>query len=211
MRAGVSLADPARIDIRGTLKVGRDVSIDINLVAEGEVTLGDRVRIGPNCTIRDSLIGPGVEIHANCVIEGAEVGAGARIGPFARLRPEARLAADTHIGNFVEIKKSSVGEGSKVNHLTYIGDARIGRGVNVGAGTITCNYDGANKFETVIGEGAFIGSNASLVAPVTVGAGATIGAGSVIVRDAPPGELTVARGPQVTIPGWQRPQKRPKT
>jgi bifunctional UDP-N-acetylglucosamine pyrophosphorylase/glucosamine-1-phosphate N-acetyltransferase len=210
MRAGVTLADPARIDIRGTLRTGRDVTIDVNLVVEGRVSLGDGVRIGPNCLIRDSVIGQGVEILANCVIEGAQVGPGARVGPFARLRPEAHLDADTHIGNFVEIKKSRVGPGSKVNHLTYVGDAEIGRGVNVGAGTITCNYDGANKFKTVIGDGAFIGSNTALVAPVTVGAGATIGAGSVITSDAPPEQLTLARGRQVTIPGWQRPRKRPK-
>jgi len=211
MRAGVTLADPARIDIRGTLKTGRDVTIDVNLVVEGRVSLGDGVRIGPNCLIRDSVIAEGVEILANCVIEGAQVGPGARVGPFARLRPEAHLDANTHIGNFVEIKKSRVGPGSKVNHLTYVGDAEIGRGVNVGAGTITCNYDGANKFKTVIGDGAFIGSNTALVAPVTVGAGATIGAGSVITSDAPPEELTLARGRQVTIPGWQRPRKQPKT
>ncbi len=211
MRNGVTLADPARIDIRGRLTTGRDLSIDINLVIEGEVSLGDGVRIGPNCLIRDSRIGAGTEILANCVIEGAEVGPGARIGPFARLRPEARLAADTHVGNFVEIKKANVGPGSKVNHLTYVGDADIGAGVNVGAGTITCNYDGANKFRTLIEDGAFIGSNTALVAPVTIGAGATIGAGSVISRDAPPGELTVARGRQTTIPGWQRPKKPAKT
>ena len=211
MRAGVTLADPARIDIRGTLRTGRDVTIDVNLVVEGRVSLGDGVRIGPNCLIRDSVIAEGVEILANCVIEGAEIGPGARVGPFARLRPEAHLDADTHIGNFVEIKKSRVGPGSKVNHLTYVGDAEIGRGVNVGAGTITCNYDGANKFKTVIGDGAFIGSNTALVAPVTVGAGATIGAGSVITSDAPPEQLTLARGRQVTIPGWQRPRKQPKT
>jgi bifunctional UDP-N-acetylglucosamine pyrophosphorylase/glucosamine-1-phosphate N-acetyltransferase len=211
MRGGVTLADPARIDIRGSLRTGRDVTIDVNLVVEGRVTLGDGVRIGPNCLIRDSVIAEGVEILANCVIEGAQIGPGARVGPFARLRPEAHLDADTHIGNFVEIKKSRVGPGSKVNHLTYVGDAEIGRGVNVGAGTITCNYDGANKFRTVIGDGAFIGSNTALVAPVTVGAGATIGAGSVITSDAPPEELTLARGRQVTIPGWQRPRKQPKT
>ncbi|AUB84554.1 bifunctional UDP-N-acetylglucosamine diphosphorylase/glucosamine-1-phosphate N-acetyltransferase GlmU [Candidatus Thiodictyon syntrophicum] len=211
MRNGVTLADPARIDIRGRLTTGRDLFIDVNLICEGEVTLGDGVRIGPNCLIRDSIIGDGTHIFANCVIEGAQVGTGARIGPFARLRPEARLAPDTHIGNFVEIKKANVGEGSKVNHLTYIGDTDIGAGVNVGAGTITCNYDGANKFRTLIGDGAFIGSNASLVAPVTIGAGATIGAGSVINRDAPPGELTVTRARQTTIPGWQRPRKQPKT
>ena len=210
MRAGVTLADPARIDIRGNLVTGRDLLIDVNLVVEGEVRLGDRVSIGPNCLIRNSVIGDGVEILANCVIEGAEVGPGARIGPFARLRPEAHLDAHTHIGNFVEIKKSRVGAGSKVNHLTYVGDAEIGSGVNVGAGTITCNYDGANKYKTLIGDGAFIGSNTALVAPVTVGAGATIGAGSVIVKDAPPEQLTIARARQVTIPGWQRPKKQPK-
>jgi len=210
MRAGVTLADPARIDIRGSLRTGRDVTIDVNLVVEGRVSLGDGVRIGPNCLIRDSVIAEGAEILANCVIEGAQVGPGARVGPFARLRPEAHLDADSHIGNFVEIKKSRVGPGSKVNHLTYVGDAEIGRGVNVGAGTITCNYDGANKFKTVIGDRAFIGSNTALVAPVTVGAGATIGAGSVITSDAPPEELTLARGRQVTIPGWQRPRKQPK-
>jgi len=211
MRDGVTLADPARIDIRGSLRTGRDVTIDVNLVVEGRVSLGDGVRIGPNCLIRDSVIAEGVEILANCVIEGAQIGPGARVGPFARLRPEAHLDANTHIGNFVEIKKSRVGPGSKVNHLTYVGDAEIGRGVNVGAGTITCNYDGANKFKTVIGDGAFIGSNTALVAPVTVGAGATIGAGSVITSDAPPEELTLARVRQVTIPGWQRPRKQPKT
>ncbi|WP_295387970.1 bifunctional UDP-N-acetylglucosamine diphosphorylase/glucosamine-1-phosphate N-acetyltransferase GlmU [uncultured Thiodictyon sp.] len=210
MRNGATLADPSRLDIRGRLTTGRDVAIDINLVCEGDVALGDGVRIGPNCLIRDSIVGDGVQIFANCVIEGAQIGAGARIGPFARLRPEAQLAPDTHIGNFVEIKKATVGEGSKVNHLTYIGDADIGAGVNVGAGTITCNYDGANKFRTVIGDGAFIGSNAALVAPVTIGAGATIGAGSVIGSEAPAGELTVARARQTTIPGWQRPTKQPK-
>jgi bifunctional UDP-N-acetylglucosamine pyrophosphorylase / glucosamine-1-phosphate N-acetyltransferase len=210
MRGGATLADPARIDIRGRLATGRDLWIDVNLVCEGEVTLGDGVRIGPNCLIRDSIIGPGTHIYANSVIEEAEVGAGARIGPFARLRPQAHLADNTHVGNFVEIKKSSLGPGSKVNHLTYVGDAEIGTGVNVGAGTITCNYDGVNKSLTRIGDGAFIGSNTSLVAPVTVGAGATIGAGSVITNDAPAGELTLTRARQTTIAGWQRPQKRPK-
>ena len=209
MRDGVTLADPARIDIRGSLSVGRDCSIDVNLIVEGEVSLGDGVCIGPNCLIRDSHLGDGTQVFANCVIEGAEVGTGARIGPFARLRPEARLAPGAHIGNFVEIKKSSIGEGSKVNHLTYVGDAQIGAGVNVGAGTITCNYDGANKFLTVIGDGAFIGSNTALVAPVSIGAGATIGAGSVISRSAPAGELTVTRARQTTIPGWKRQQKQP--
>lgn len=211
MLAGVTLADPARIDIRGALEAGQDVTIDVNLVIEGRVTLGNGVRIGPNCWIRDSVIHDGTEILANCVIEASEIGAGARVGPFARLRPEAHLDDHTHIGNFVEIKKSRVGPGSKVNHLSYIGDTEIGRGVNVGAGTITCNYDGANKYKTTVGDGAFIGSNTALVAPVTVGADATIGAGSVITKDAPPGQLTLARSPQVSIAGWQRPRKQPKS
>ncbi|WP_040845656.1 bifunctional UDP-N-acetylglucosamine diphosphorylase/glucosamine-1-phosphate N-acetyltransferase GlmU [Thiorhodococcus drewsii] len=207
MRSGVTLADPARFDLRGRLEAEQDVSIDVNVVIEGKVRLASGVRVGPNCLLRDCVIGPGTEIQANCVIEQAEVGADARIGPFARLRPEARLADQTHVGNFVEIKKTSVGLGSKVNHLTYLGDAEVGAGVNVGAGTITCNYDGANKFKTRIGDGAFIGSNAALVAPVTVGEGATIGAGSVIGKDAPPEQLTVARARQVTIRGWKRPIK----
>ncbi len=208
MRRGTSIMDPARIDIRGTLECERDVVLDVNLICEGRVRIGAGARIGPNCLLKDCEIGPGAEVLANSVIEGAKVGAGARIGPFARLRPEADIGRDCHIGNFVEIKKSQVAEGSKVNHLTYIGDAEIGRGVNVGAGTITCNYDGANKHRTVIGDGAFIGSNAALVAPVTIGAGATIGAGSVIVSDAPAEQLTLARGRQVTIEGWNRPTKK---
>ncbi len=211
MRAGVTLADPARFDLRGVLHAAQDVTIDVNVIIEGVVSLAEGVIVGPNCLLKDSAIGPGTVIRANCVIESAEVGAYAQIGPFARLRPEARLADETHVGNFVEIKKSRIGHGSKVNHLTYIGDAEIGAGVNVGAGTITCNYDGANKFRTVIQDGAFIGSNTALVAPVTVGAGATIGAGSVITRDAPPGQLTVGRGRQATIAGWKRPEKQPKT
>ena len=211
MRAGVTLLDPGRFDIRGRLAAGTDVTIDINVVIEGEVTLGDRVYIGPNCLLRDCRIGAGTEVYSNCFIEASSIGAGARIGPFARLRPEADLADSVHVGNFVEIKKSRVGVGSKVNHLSYVGDARIGSGVNVGAGTITCNYDGANKHLTVIDDGAFIGSNTSLVAPVEIGAGATIGAGSVISRAAPAEKLTLARGRQVTLEGWQRPKKRPKT
>lgn len=210
MRRGVTLADPARIDVRGTLAAGRDVTLDVNLVIEGHVSLGNGVRVGPNCLIRDAVIGEGAEILANCVIEASEIGAGARVGPFARLRPEVHLGPQTRVGNFVEIKKSRVGPGSKVNHLSYVGDTEIGGGVNIGAGTITCNYDGANKHQTVIGEGAFIGSNTALVAPVTVGTGATIGAGSVITKDAPPDQLTVARGRQVSIPHWQRPRKKPK-
>jgi bifunctional UDP-N-acetylglucosamine pyrophosphorylase/glucosamine-1-phosphate N-acetyltransferase len=207
MRAGVTLLDPARFDLRGRLEAGRDVTIDVNCIVEGEVQLGDRVRIGPNCCLRNCAIGPDTQVFANCVIDGARVGAGALVGPFTRLRPEAELADATHVGNFVEIKKAQIGQGSKVNHLTYVGDARIGSQVNVGAGTITCNYDGANKHLTVIGDGAFIGSNTALVAPVTVGEGATIGAGSTIGRDAPAGRLTLTRPPQVTIEGWQRPKK----
>lgn len=206
--AGVSLADPARFDLRGTLDHGRDISIDINCILEGSVILGDRVRIGPGCLLRNVEIADDVEILANCVIEDAVIGAGSRIGPFARIRPETRLDREVHIGNFVEIKKSDIGAGSKVNHLSYIGDTTIGRGVNVGAGTITCNYDGANKHRTVIEDEAFIGSDTQLVAPVTVGRGATLGAGTTLTRDAPPGELTLSRSPQKTIKGWQRPVKK---
>ena len=211
MRGGVTLADPDRLDIRGRLHSALDVSIDVNVVIEGEVRLAEGVSIGPNCLLQDCEIGPGTRVFANCVIENARVGADARIGPFSRLRPEAVLADGVHVGNFVEIKKSDVGPGSKVNHLTYLGDARIGSGVNVGAGTITCNYDGANKHITVIGDGAFIGSNASLVAPVEIGAGATVGAGSVVYRKAPAGKLTLTRAGQVTRDDWQRPRKEPKT
>lgn len=210
MRDGVTLIDPGRFDLRGRLQAGRDVSIDVNVVIEGQVHLAEGVSIGPNCLLRDCRIGPGTRIFANCVIEEARVGADARIGPFSRLRPEAVLADEVHVGNFVEIKKSGVGTGSKVNHLTYVGDSRIGSGVNVGAGTITCNYDGANKHPTVIGDDAFIGSNASLVAPVTIGEGATVGAGSVVSREVPAGKLTVTRAAQVTHDDWQRPRKQPK-
>ncbi|MCG6896338.1 MAG: bifunctional UDP-N-acetylglucosamine diphosphorylase/glucosamine-1-phosphate N-acetyltransferase GlmU [Thiocapsa sp.] len=211
MRAGVTLADPGRFDLRGTLHAEQDVSIDVNVVIEGEVRLSGGVRIGPNCLLKDCRIGPATQVLANSVIEGAQIGADARVGPFARVRPETRLADQTHVGNFVEIKKTSLGVGSKANHLTYLGDAEIGAGVNVGAGTITCNYDGVNKSVTRIEDRAFIGSNSALVAPVTVGAGATIGAGSVITRDTPAEELTLTRAPQVTIPGWQRPKKRPSS
>ncbi len=209
MLEGTTIIDPARIDIRGSLRCERDVILDVNLVCEGRVRLGADVRIGPNCVLKDCEIGPGTEVFANSVIEGARIGAGARIGPFARLRPEAEIGDRCHIGNFVEIKKSRVAEASKVNHLTYIGDADIGAHVNVGAGTITCNYDGANKHRTVIGHGAFVGSNSALVAPVTIGAAATIGAGSVISRDAPAGKLTLTRAKQMTVDHWQRPLKQP--
>ena len=207
MRAGATLMDPARFDLRGHLKVGADVVIDINAVFEGDVVLGDRVRIGPNAVIRDSRIDADVEVFANTVIEQAVIGAGSRIGPFARIRPETELAERVHVGNFVEIKKSGVAAGSKINHLSYVGDTTIGSGVNIGAGTITCNYDGANKHRTVIEDDVFVGSDTQLVAPVTVGKGATIGAGSTITRDVPPGELTLSRTPQTTVSGWTRPTK----
>ncbi len=207
MQGGVTLADPARFDLRGSLHAGRDTFIDINVLIEGEVVLGDRVRIGPQCLLRDCTIGADTEVFAHSIIEDASLGAHSRIGPFARIRPESRLAEGVHIGNFVELKKAEVGVGTKINHLSYIGDAQIGAGVNVGAGTITCNYDGANKFRTIIGDRAFIGSDTQLVAPVEVGEDATIGAGSTITRNAPPGQLTVSRSPQLTLKGWRRPRK----
>lgn len=207
MQQGVTLRDPGRIDLRGTLACGHDVLIDVNCIFEGQVKLGDRVHIGPNVMIRDCEIGDDSEVFADCVLESARVGARARIGPFARLRPEAQLADEVHVGNFVEVKKSRLGRGAKANHLSYLGDADIGARVNIGAGTITCNYDGVHKHRTVIGDDAFIGSNSSLVAPVQVGAGATIGAGSVISKDAPDGELTLERSPQRTVKGWKRPKK----
>jgi bifunctional UDP-N-acetylglucosamine pyrophosphorylase/glucosamine-1-phosphate N-acetyltransferase len=206
MLAGVTLRDPARVDFRGVLEHGRDVEIDVNVVLEGRVELGDDVRIGANCVLRDVTVASGVEILENCVIEEAHIGPGCRIGPFSRLRPGAELTGDAHVGNFVEIKKSVVGLGSKVNHLSYIGDTEIGAGVNIGAGTITCNYDGANKHKTIIEDRAFIGSNSALVAPVTIGRGATIGAGSVIGRDAPGEKLTLTRAKQVSV-DWRRPTK----
>ena len=208
MDAGVTLADPARIDIRGRLTTGTDCSFDINLIVEGEVEIGSNVRIGPNCFIKDAKIADGAEILANSHIEGASVGANAQVGPYARLRPGTVLAEKTKIGNFVEIKKASLGIGSKVNHLSYVGDARLGADVNVGAGTITCNYDGVNKSLTEIGDNAFIGSNTSLVAPVSVGAGATVGAGSTITKSVGDAELAVARGKQRNIDSWERPTKK---
>jgi bifunctional UDP-N-acetylglucosamine pyrophosphorylase / glucosamine-1-phosphate N-acetyltransferase len=210
MRAGATLVDPARFDQRGELVLGRDVWIDANVVMEGRVVLGDRVRIGSNCVLRDVTIGADTEVVSNCVLEASEVGRSCRIGPFARLRPGTTLADDVHIGNFVEVKNSQVGKGSKANHLTYLGDATVGAGVNIGAGTICCNYDGVNKYRTVIEDGAFIGSGCMLVAPVTIAAGATTGAGSTITKDSPPGKLTLARARQVTIEGWQRPLKTPR-
>lgn len=210
MQAGVTVVDPARLDVRGTVQHGRDVVIDANVLLEGRVKLGDRVRIGPNVVIRDCEIGDDTVIHPNCVLEQGVVGRGCSIGPFARLRPNNRLADGVHIGNFVELKNSRLGEGSKANHLTYLGDTDVGSKVNVGAGTVTCNYDGANKHRTTIGDGVFIGSGTMLVAPVTVGEGATIGAGSTISKDAPPGKLTLERSKQQTLDSWKRPQKKPR-
>lgn len=205
---GARVADPARVDIRGVVTVGRDVELDANVVFEGTVSLGDGVRIGPFCRIKDADIAAGTVVRAHCDIEGAQIGTGAQIGPYARLRPGTVLAEDVHVGNFVETKKATLGRGSKANHLSYLGDAVIGSKVNIGAGTITCNYDGVNKFTTTIGDGVFVGSNSALVAPVKIGDGATIGAGSTISKDAPPHKLTVARERQVTLDGWHRPVKK---
>lgn len=211
MRKGVTLADPARFDLRGELLTGRDVSIDVGCVFSGRVELADGVSIGPHCVISNAVIGVGTRIEAFSHIDQASVGGGAHIGPYARLRPGAHLADQVHIGNFVEVKNARFGHASKANHLSYVGDADIGERVNIGAGTITCNYDGANKHRTVIGDDAFIGSDTQLVAPVTVGAGATLGAGTTLVKDAPAGQLTVSRAKQLTVSGWKRPVKAPKT
>ena len=208
MATGVTIIDPARLDIRGTVSSGQDVTLDINVVLEGTVKLGRNVRIGPGCVIKDSEIADDVEIKAMSVIEQAKIGAGAQVGPFARLRPGTELASNVHIGNYVEIKNSQVGEGSKINHLSYVGDTSVGKAVNIGAGTITCNYDGANKHRTIIGDRAFIGSDTQLVAPVEVGEGATIGAGTTLTNNAPAEELTLSRTKQKTVKGWQRPTKK---
>jgi bifunctional UDP-N-acetylglucosamine pyrophosphorylase/glucosamine-1-phosphate N-acetyltransferase len=210
MHEGVALADPARIDVRGLLRCGSDVFIDINCVFEGHVVLGDGVTIEAGCVLRDCQIGSNSVVHPYSVIEGATLASKVSVGPFARLRPGARLQAGSRVGNFVEVKNAEVGEGSKVNHLSYVGDARLGKDVNIGAGTITCNYDGANKHHTEIGDRVFVGSNSALVAPVTLEADATIGAGSVISKDAPPAQLTLSRAKQVSLPNWKRPQKKPK-
>ena len=210
MLDGVRLADPQRFDARGSVQAGRDVEIDVDVILEGDVVLGDDVRVGPFTRLHNVRLAAGTVVLAHCDLDGVVTHGPCTIGPFARLRPGAELASGAHVGNFVEIKKARLGEGSKANHLSYIGDAEIGAGVNIGAGTITCNYDGVNKHLTRIGDGAFIGSNSALVAPVSVGEGATIGAGSVITKDAPAGELTVARGRQLTLPGWHRPTKQPK-
>ena len=207
---GVTLADPERIDVRGEVIVGRDVFIDVGVVLEGRVVLGDRVRVGAYSVIANSTLGADTRVHTHSVLSGAAVGDDCEIGPFARLRPGTVLSGHVKAGNFVEIKNSHVAPHSKINHLTYVGDTTMGTHVNVGAGTVTCNYDGANKHRTTIGDNVFIGSGVMLVAPVEVGAGATIGAGSTITKDAPPGELTLERSKQLTVPGWQRPKKKPK-
>ena len=208
MLTGVRLADPARVDIRGTVEAGSDVEIDVNVILEGSVVLGDDVRIGAFNRLKDVRLAAGTVVHAHCDLDGVVTHGPCTIGPFARLRRGTELDADVHVGNFVEIKQAYLGEGTKAGHLSYLGDTVVGRGVNIGAGTITCNYDGVNKHLTQIGDGAFIGSNSALVAPVRVGANATIGAGSVITKDAPDDALSVARARQVSLPGWQRPTKK---
>ncbi|MEO8467796.1 MAG: bifunctional UDP-N-acetylglucosamine diphosphorylase/glucosamine-1-phosphate N-acetyltransferase GlmU [Gammaproteobacteria bacterium] len=210
MSRGVTLADPERLDVRGEVVVGQDVFIDVGVVLQGKVTLGDRARIEPYAVITDSTLGADTVVHPFTVMNNIAAGDDCEIGPFARLRPGAVLSGHVKVGNFVEVKNSTIAPHSKINHLTYVGDATVGADVNIGAGTITCNYDGANKHRTVIGDKVFIGSGAMLVAPLEIGAGATIGAGSTITKDTPPGELTLARSKQVTIPGWQRPKKKPK-
>jgi bifunctional UDP-N-acetylglucosamine pyrophosphorylase/glucosamine-1-phosphate N-acetyltransferase len=211
MLAGLTVADPARLDVRGKFTFGADCFVDVNVVFEGDVKIGDRVRIGPNCVIRDTEIGDDTEVFPSCVLDSARIGARCNIGPFARFRPTSTLANEVHIGNFVEVKNSTMAEGSKANHLTYVGDAQIGSRVNLGAGTIVANYDGANKHRTIVEDDVHTGSNSVLVAPITIGAGATVGAGSTVTREVPPGKLTVARVKQVTIEGWQRPKKQKKS
>jgi bifunctional UDP-N-acetylglucosamine pyrophosphorylase / glucosamine-1-phosphate N-acetyltransferase len=208
--AGVTLMDPARIDVRGTLACGRDVVIDINCVFEGQVELGDSVQVGANCVLRNVTVAAGTRIDAFTLIDDAAIGEANRLGPFSRIRPGTTLARDVHVGNFVEIKNSQIDDGSKINHLSYVGDTTMGKRVNIGAGTITCNYDGANKHRTVIEDEVFVGSDTQLVAPVTVGRGATLGAGTTLTKDAPAGELTLSRAKQITIAGWKRPIKQKK-
>jgi len=207
MESGVTLADPARIDIRGKLQTGVDITIDVNVIIEGDVSLGDNVQIGANCIIKNSIIGKGTVILPNSIIEASEVGEQVNIGPFARLRPGTKLANEARIGNFVEVKNANIGQGSKINHLSYIGDTDMGSQVNIGAGTITCNYDGANKHRTIIGDNVFIGSDSQLIAPITVEQGATIGAGTTLRKDAPEQALTLTKTSQKTVSGWKRPVK----
>ncbi len=210
LEAGVTLMDPARLDVRGTLSCGRDVVIDVNCVFEGDVKLGDGVQVGANCVLRNVQVAAATRIDAFTLIDDAEIGEANRLGPFSRIRPGTTLARDVHVGNFVEIKNSQIDDGSKVNHLSYIGDATVGKRVNIGAGTITCNYDGANKHRTVIEDDVFVGSDTQLVAPVTVGQGATLGAGTTLTQNAPAGELTLSRAKQLTVDGWKRPIKQKK-
>lgn len=205
MQAGATVIDPSRIDVRGTLKIGQDVFLDANILFEGLVVLGDDVQIAPGCVIRNAVIGNGAIIKPNTVIDGATIGDDVSVGPFARIRPGTVLAPDAQVGNFVEIKNAQIGQGSKVNHLSYIGDAELGSKVNVGAGTITCNYDGVQKHTSHIGDGAFVGSNSTLIAPINVGDNAFIGAGSTLSKDVPAQDLTLARAPAKTISGWQSP------
>ncbi|EJL92415.1 N-acetylglucosamine-1-phosphate uridylyltransferase/acetyltransferase, partial [Herbaspirillum sp. CF444] len=207
LEQGVTLLDPARLDVRGALTCGRDVSIDVNCIFEGKVEIEDGVVIGANCIIKNARIGKGAQIKPFTHIDDAVVGAAAQVGPYARLRPGAELGEDVHIGNFVEVKKSKIAARSKANHLAYIGDATIGSGVNIGAGVITCNYDGVNKFETIIEDDVFVGSDSQLVAPVRIGKGATIGAGTTLTKDAPADQLTLSRAKQMSLPGWTRPVK----
>jgi bifunctional UDP-N-acetylglucosamine pyrophosphorylase/glucosamine-1-phosphate N-acetyltransferase len=207
MIAGASLRDPSRIDIRGKILVGQEVQIDVNCVFEGEVVLANGVRIGPNCVLKDCTVGENTHIKPNTIVEGAVIGNDCTVGPFARIRPDSTMNNDSHVGNFVEMKKTTLGEGSKAGHLTYLGDTTVGKKANIGAGTITCNYDGANKFRTIIDDNAFIGSNSSLVAPVFIGEGATTGAGSTITKDVEANELAIGRGKQRNIGNWQKPTK----
>jgi bifunctional UDP-N-acetylglucosamine pyrophosphorylase/glucosamine-1-phosphate N-acetyltransferase len=211
MAQGVTLADPSRIDVRGELECGRDVTIDVNCIFEGKVKLADGVSVGPHCVIKNAEIGRGSLVYSHCAIDDAMIGANCRVGPFARVRPGTVMSEGAHIGNFVEVKNSRIGNKSKANHLSYVGDSDVGANVNIGAGTITCNYDGANKYRTIIEDDVFIGSDTQLVAPVKVGRGATIGAGATITRDVPPEQLTLARARQVTIAGWKRPVKKVKS
>jgi len=210
MRKGVTLADPWRFDVRGDLVCGHDVFIDVNCIFEGKVSLADDAKVGAGCVLKDVVIGAGTVIAPYSHLDGVVVGKHCRIGPYARLRPGTQLADEVRVGNFVEIKGTEIGHKSKANHLTYLGDSTIGRNVNIGAGTITCNYDGANKHRTVIEDDVFVGSDTQFVAPVTVGRGTTIGAGSTITRNTPPDELTLSRAKQVSVPGWKRPVKKPR-
>jgi bifunctional UDP-N-acetylglucosamine pyrophosphorylase/glucosamine-1-phosphate N-acetyltransferase len=207
MYRGVGLCDPARFDLRGELEIGRDNEIDINVVIEGRVKLGNNVTIGANCYIKDTIIADNVNVLANTMIDNAVIGDGCNIGPFARIRPNTTLDEDVHIGNFVELKKTDIGKGSKINHLSYLGDTHIGTETNIGAGTITCNYDGANKHQTIIGDKVFVGSDVQLIAPVKVHDGATIAAGTTVTKDVAENELAISRSEQKSIPKWKRPSK----